>query len=211
MDEHSQDLDRDEHEDFLQVRDPFLIAGYKAPFDPLGDLSYYIRKAMPWWIRRPYDWVADRVWRRYHILKLSYGYGWMDIEHQLLYANFDLLTSFVEKEFYPGPVDWTHDEEHRRVATEIEVLYKWWKKDRPARVDPIDTATAPRHAPWKEAKEKDPMGQPLFEQGDCIDPPEVEAAWEKACEESNRLEELWWAEDQAMLHRLIEIRQYLWT
>ncbi|MBK8575440.1 MAG: hypothetical protein IPN90_07120 [Elusimicrobia bacterium] len=66
---------------------------------------------MPRWMCRWYDRLADRVWRRFHVLKLSYGYGWSDVSNKILYANFDLLTEFVRKENPGEVIDWSSSQE----------------------------------------------------------------------------------------------------
>ena len=95
---------------------------------------------------------------RYHILDLRqlndkdscdyYRYGYSDVRQRMLYAVFNLLTEFVEKEVYPlqdkinylerviakkdKDNDWEIDsnEHWLEVYIKIKNLYNWWKYTR---------------------------------------------------------------------------------
>lgn len=169
------------------------------------DLIYHIRRALPWRIVRAYDWIADRFWRGHHILKLSYGYGWADVDTKILYACFDLLAQFVEGEKPFDVLVWDSDNAHKMAAIEIKALHKWWTEERPTRFDPVSVTKCPGRA------EAAPDADGHFVMGDYIGTPQEIADWKAACAESHRLEKLWMEEDEAMLHRLIKVRPYLWT
>jgi hypothetical protein len=87
----------------------------------------------------------------------------------------------------------------------IKRLYKWWKETRPARRSPLDDkklAIPPlkfRKIPGSDLSE-------LVEPGKKKYP-----AYYRALKRYSRLEKKWYDEDQRNLHRLIEIRGYLWT
>lgn len=176
----------------------------------LRDISWLIRRALPWWIKRPYDWVADRVWRRFHILKLSYGYGWVDSDTKMLYALFDILTEFMEKERPGEVVDWAAQEDTKTAWAEIQALYKWWKGDRPARKDPLNDIKYPGREEGPPILGKDGKITGYLMGPYKGSPKEIEA-WKAACDESGRLEMIWDEEDSFMMARLIKIRQHLWT
>ena len=64
--------------------------------------------------------------------------GWCDKDYIMLHAVFQLLVDFVEKEKPAKMIDWNWDATHRKAWKEIMSLYKWWKKERPARKDPLN-------------------------------------------------------------------------
>lgn len=123
----------------------------------------------------------------------------------MLHAVFQLLVNIVEKEKPDRIVDWNWDEEHRRAWAEIRALYRWWKRERPARKDPLDDRRL-KHPPmrWRRVSGTD-----------CSElvPPD-EKKYRKYLEvlrKSAELEEEWQKEDQRQLHRLVDVRPYLWT
>lgn len=132
------------------------------------------------------------------------GSGWHDAVELLLRAPFQILVDFVEKE-HPGDViNWDATPEHSHAWDETMVLYTWWTILRPRRHDPIDDLPIP---PFHTEPCEDEPGFLRY-----IPATEEEApGWQAACEESSRLEQLWEDEDQSMLHRLIDIRGFLWT
>lgn len=83
-------------------------------------------------------WFRTHTYNRYHIVNCKspangYRWGWQDRSQLLLYASFNILKDFVEKE-YPGYVDWNYDEPHRKARDEFLYLHKWWTEIRPAQV-----------------------------------------------------------------------------
>lgn len=131
--------------------------------------------------------------------------GWHDKDEVLLHAAFQVLADFVEQETPDRIVDWNSDELHRRAWKEIKSLYKWWKETRPARRSPLDEKklVAP---PLKFKK------IPASGLSEVVEPDKKKyASYYRALKEHVRLEEKWFREDQRSLHRLIEIRPFLWT
>ena len=132
------------------------------------------------------------------------GRGWHDVTGLLLEVPFKLLVDFIEKEKPGDNVDWDAAPEYRHAWDEMMALYTWWTLRHPKRHDPLDDIPIP---PFHT---KPYEGHPGFIE--YISPTEEEApGWKAACDESARLELEWEAEDQAMLHRLIDIRGFLWT
>lgn len=131
--------------------------------------------------------------------------GWHDKAELMLHAMLQLLTDFMEKE-KPGEVtDWTSDAAHRKAWDEMNKLDRWWKKERPARRSPLRSRRL-RSPPL----ETGPMpGTSLRKSA----PPDKKkyAAYYRAMEVHWRLEKEWEAEDQKNLHRLVDIRRFLWT
>lgn len=126
---------------------------------------------------------------------------WYDRDAILLHAAFQVLVDFVEQERPDEIVDWQHDDLHRNAWSEISQLYKWWKEERPSRHDPLDDVASPPAEEFLTAEE----GTLNFPEREKY--PEYYAAVDK----SSALEEEWHEEDQRNLHRLIEIRPFLWT
>ena len=64
----------------------------------------------------------------------EYRFGWLDAPQQILYANFAILVSYVEKELggkIPEPEnDWEGAEVWNAHYKEVKALYQYWKVDR---------------------------------------------------------------------------------
>lgn len=88
-------------------------------------------------------------------------------------------------------------------AMEILALYKWWTEVYRNRPDPHDASG------WSEYcdRKRDEGGHFLRETKD----PELKALGERALTKTHEIEAAYEAEDEAMLIRLIKIRNSLWT
>ena len=131
--------------------------------------------------------------------------GWHDKDEVLLHAAFQILTDFIEQETPEEIVDWNSDELHKKAWKEIKSLYKWWKEIRPSRTSPLDEKNliAP---PLKFKK------IPVSDLSEMVEPDKKKyAEYYRALEKDRKLETKWNEEDQRNLHRLIEIRGFLWT
>ena len=140
------------------------------------------------------------------VLKIqTLGTGWHDRDEILLHGAFQVLVDFVEKEFPEKAIDWNATEDHRHALNEIKSLYRWWKERRPARRSPLDDSRLRRprlkfrRIPGSEAREVVRADRRKY------------GAYYRALERHGRLEDKWLEEDQRNLHRLIEIRGFLWT
>ncbi len=132
--------------------------------------------------------------------------NWCDKVEILLQASFQILVNFIEDEKENiDCIAWDADDEHRHAFKTMNELYDWYKA-RGDRVDPLSSVELPESTftPGEDNKE-------LLEWGQKFKSPEHEKGWDAACKEYNRLEAVWLKEDQDMLHRLIDIREYLWT
>ena len=131
--------------------------------------------------------------------------GWHDKDEILLHAAFQLLVDFVEKEDPGRIVNWNSDESHKRAWKEIRELYKWWKEKRPSRKGPLDDKKL-KIPPMKFKK------IPGSELSQLVEPDKKKhAKYYQALKKHWRLEKKWEEEDQRNLHRLVEIRGFLWT
>ena len=131
--------------------------------------------------------------------------GWSDKDHVMLHAAFQLLVDFMKKEKPDKIVDWNANSEHRHAWKEICALYNWWSQERPARRSPLDERGLKKPPiRWKKV--------PGSDNRELVDYDRKKyAAYDSALREHWRLEKKWGEEDQRNLHRLIDIRQFLWT
>lgn len=124
---------------------------------------------------------------------------WCDKDHIMLEACFQLLVDFIEKEKAGEVIDWQSDELHSNAWKEMQELYRWWAIDRPRRTDPINSVEAPAMSVCD--------GVLGFVHVDD----EHRGLWKIACKKSIDFEDECDNEDQKNLHRLIEIRPFMWT
>jgi len=130
--------------------------------------------------------------------------GWHDKDEILLHTAFQLLVDFMETE-HPERIGWNSEKKHRQAWREIKSLYKWWKEKRPARRSPLDDKKLLK----PPVKFKKIPGSEFFQ---LVDPDRKKyAAYYRAMKKDARLETQWYEEDQRNLHRLIEVRGFLWT
>jgi hypothetical protein len=123
----------------------------------------------------------------------------------MLHAMFQLLVDFVEQEKPDQIVDWNSDLERKHAWKEISSLYRWWTQTRPARRSPLD----------EKGLKKPPMNWKKIqgnERQQLVDYDKNKfSAYNDALKKHWHLERKWDEENQRNLHRLIEIRRFLWT
>ena len=140
-----------------------------------------------------------------HIKITTLEKGWHDKDEVLLHAVFQLLVDFVEKECPDKLVDWSSDEAHRQAWKEINRLYHWWKDIRPTRCSLLEDNKISR----PPLKKKKISGSEYHE---IIQPDRKKySKYYAALRRHVRLETRWFEEDQLNLHKLIEVRKFLWT
>ena len=131
--------------------------------------------------------------------------GWFDKDEVLLHAAFQILIDFVEQEKPDKIVDWNTDKLHRKAWKEIKSLHSWWRKERSAQKSPLDDKKI-KHPPLKFEKV---AGSDLRR---MVGPDKKKYAnYYHALGKHWKLERKWDEEDQRNLHRLIDIRKFLWT
>jgi len=131
--------------------------------------------------------------------------GWHDRDNILLHAAFQILVDFVDKERPDESIDWNADELHKHAWEEIQDLYDWWKIKRPARKSPLDDKKL--KAPPMRFKKI--LGSECRE---LIEPDKKKHTKDyDPLEKHSKLEKQWEEEDQRNLHRLVDIRGFLWT
>jgi hypothetical protein len=131
--------------------------------------------------------------------------GWCDRDIVLLHASFQILVDFVDTEKPDKIIDWNADPLCQSAWKEIQSLYQWWTITRPLRKGPFDERKI-QHPPWRTKKIPGETTSRLI-------PPDRKkyADYYLALEEQRQLDIQWDQEDQENLHRLIEVRRFLWT
>jgi hypothetical protein len=158
----------------------------------------------PIWVPmdRAYYWFVSHVIpsRRYHMLDLrqenGYRYGWQDVPEKMLYAMFNLLGEYLNKE---NPMKWYDSEESYNdpaikeqiaLINEAKEIYHWWTVGREEEALKIDELTSL----WCRAKENtDKIGRELY--------------WKELAELKKNRD----AKEDEMVLRLMKIRRSLWT
>ena len=131
---------------------------------------------------------------------------WIDKDEILLHAAFQLLQDYVEQERPDRYIEWNHDRAHAKAWREIRSLYRWWTKVRPARKRPLDDKTV-KHPPFRFQPVPGKRNVSRLVPYDK----RKYRAYERAARAQIKDEAKWHAEDQKNLHRLVEIRGFLWT
>lgn len=144
----------------------------------------------PWW---GVGWFRWRTWR-----SPEAGLAYLDWA-----AN---LTCQEDHGYDPSHKDYNKPTGQAVAAREIKELYHWWKVIRPLRPDPMDASG------WSDIcrrrSERHPDDEFLF---DVEETPEEKAETRKSLDACHYIEEQYEKEDEAMMIRLIKIRNHLWT
>ncbi len=142
---------------------------------------------MPWWA---VGWWRVRLWRCPQA-----GLDNLKWQSELIWK---------EEECEPGSKNIGKPTYQAVKALEILALYKWWKEVYPNRPDPHD---ASGWSAYCDAK-RDLNDGRLFGSKET---PELRKQGNKALKLSRKIEEQYEKEDEAMMIRLIKIRNSLWT
>jgi len=140
-----------------------------------------------------------------HLKILSMNGSWIDKDEMLLHAAFQILQDYVEQERPDRHIDWKRDPAHAKAWREITSLYRWWTKSRPDRHRPLDDRSIKRpplrleRVPGTTFSRLAPYDKKKYRTYDRVLRAQLAA------------ETRWHAEDQRNLHRLVEIRPFLWT
>lgn len=186
-------------------------------------LGYPVYGDSPGWIR----WLAHSIFRpahtakwalkhryqprhRYNLVRTGLEPGYYDYDTRMLHACFALLCEYVEEE---GGIDAIrNDGDTRHVFEEprksqIVELYDWWKIGRPSdkkrRDKLLHELYGNRRWKTKPVPENDKLEELVFD--------EFEGDEKTKDEEFRALEKKIEDDEQAMLHRLINLRPGLWA
>ena len=116
-----------------------------------------------------------------------------------------VLDEFYEKEISLNIVDWDGDEEHKNAKKEIDEIKAWWD-NYPNRLKEIDDSLATWSKKIEELCGEGHQGFLTYLNSGVKDPEETRLNGIHSSLE-NKLAE----EEQIMLHRLIDVRKYMWT
>jgi hypothetical protein len=188
----------------------------RPPFPPrprmrgrLPELWYYIR---------------CRFWYRYHVITIrDLPPTWMDADTRLLHAAFQTLGDVIEKEHIfdrnSPEGDPSDGKSWAWALGEMQTLWTWWTVERPAREKRFDAAVDA----WSASRNRDIAAHEAahgtswrqlvggiyrWNPDADFESDETKHAWTYL---RSMDEEVRDAEDDAMLHRLVAIRLYLWT
>ncbi len=163
-------------------------------------------------LRQAFRWVGYRTWNKHHVIKInSLAPGWTDMDEVLIHAMFQILCNFIEEEKPATVIDWTSDESTAKAWVEIQALYHWWKNERPKRVDPITDDSVPRPEISRGHFDAQKDAYVVRDFGSLFKDPEYKRLWKQKSDESSAWEKCCHEEDTAMMRRLIDIRDFLWT
>jgi hypothetical protein len=197
---------------------------YPVRFFFASTLPEFFRRR--WWsAKRPFEdayyWLKCNLItdHKYHLVDIRkatdytgpprYTHGWIDTNWRMVYAMFSLLIDFVEKEMphsYSIPSeedaakdDGTYDSPYSGYKAQLErhkeymAIYKYWTQEYPAEEEARNKLTLL----WSTAHRKNKGS----------DNEETEKLWNELQvmkdTQDKRLEEI--------LHRLIDVRHYLWS
>lgn len=159
---------------------------------------------------------------RYHLVDTGLRPGYHDEDERMLWACMSVLGDYMR--FHGGPekleaftadlasepVDWRRDMTRSQEAHQDEAvsIWRWWKTERPANRKLHGNMVCAVYA-GRELKFTPLPGGELSEMTveEKPDAPPCEWTGEDCWEMESKLN----ADDQAMLHRLIDIRPGLWT
>ncbi len=131
--------------------------------------------------------------------------GWVDKHKILLHAAFQILRDYVEQERPDRIIDWNADRRHAKAWREIKSLYRWWTKIRPKRKSPLEEKRLRRpRLKFEPNAEKTLYAMVPYDKRKY-------RAYDRALRRDWELRAGWREEDQRNLHRLVEIRPFLWT
>jgi hypothetical protein len=180
---------------------------YPVRYFLIEELIPLIKVTWRKYVWEPWYYLKCHIMKRhrYHMLDLrqpkqseySYRYGWLDSDHKMVYALFNILNTFVDKEMphWHCPSDEEVEEgdgsllDQRHKYLEVKAIHYWWNVDR-KRQDGLHAVLLRK---WNEARKNQ-------------DPAEHQYWTElKAREEINK------DKKEEMIIRLIKIRGVLWT
>jgi hypothetical protein len=163
---------------------------------------------------RPYQiWYRTKCfcWHRYTTVKSRYlGHTYCDYVDLLPETMFEILSQFMEKEIYPNESGRKTEHifivngQETNVGVELERLYKWWHnywhKERNEKNERL----------WEEVEKLQVQGNLRTLNWLNSDDPKFQPyrdALDKINEEEEKDEQLL----NEMMHRLVDLRRYLWT
>lgn len=182
----------DEWKDFNEARYP---------------IRYFLQETLPMWIRvhitmRINNWYWSLQHRfnprhQYNIIRTSLKPGYYDPDTLILYACMDNLKRFFE---YKVPlIEWQSDEGHKKAYDTMKEIYDWWINEFPYVEDNFTSfPELPEEWGFMAVLSDKYKDEPLI------------AEWRAAAAKQRTEEKEAKEKEQEMLHKLIDIRHYLW-
>ncbi len=152
------------------------------------------------------DKISELLWPRQQWLTKKIPSHWCDKVELIPICLYEMIVHFVEHEMDNVSWDWQHEVDDGFISQEqadrvkqtketILEIYNWIKKGKPEMQAEADRCLDLAYKNFS------------FENLSFDLTPEEE----EACENYRKLEDLIDKTDQKMLHKIIEVRQYLWT
>lgn len=188
----------------------FLSKMYKKQYKRyklIKDIDFWISVHIIMNIEEFIYFIKSNTYRKHHMLDLrqpkdvkfghdSYRWGYIDVEHKLTYAVFNLVEMYINGgnhiKFSEEDLKDPSVKEQNEIHLKIKDLLEWWKIDRKAQHEEYDRLLKTWSVLHK-IKEKRKNG-------------EADAAHDKLHEHEKMMEE----ELQEKLIEVIKLKQYLW-
>jgi hypothetical protein len=165
----------------------FELWHYTRPFSSIRDLYYVIR---------------CRLFKRYDLIRTNLAKThWIDKDALILHGMMELLVDYVDGEKCFDIIVWDSEPDHKKAAEEIKAIYAWWKNYSNREKQINDQLTV-----WHNEFMKRPGDD--WEKFNNGPPSDIESLEH---DKLNKMEEDLRNEEQEMLHRLIDIRRFLWS
>lgn len=144
--------------------------------------------------------------KRYNVLKIqTLPVTFTDATEALPHAMFQILTDFVDKEkAFECGIDWYHDQEHIDAKKTILDLYDWWHNTY-LKFDPMEGWDKIKWTPIDQRFEAIQENPKIYRMKDPT--PEEKAFYDKVHLREQNME----VQLNMNLHRLIDIRKWMWT
>lgn len=157
-------------------------------------------------------WLKYRLHPRhkYHLVDTKLGPGYYDQDTRMLHACFSLLGDYIEEEGGIEAIRSNGETIHvidGEKQAEIVALWDWWKVEKPADEAKRDAMMSELFGGQKLETKPVEGNDNLVEWVEPEHSPEWEARWEIYQALDKKIDD----DEQAMLHRLINLRPGLWT
>lgn len=153
-----------------------------------------------WW------YLRGLLWDRHNVLKIrTLPPTWNDRSEKMVHAMFQILVDFIDQECSPGCVDWDGHPSDKAVMDEMLDHKKWWQEVAQQHDDYAGLGEPPEWDMFTPECEYESNGMTYFVM--AAPPPEVTAYYAAARENEQKFE----AELNRRLHRLLDLRPYMWT
>ena len=153
------------------------------------------------------DWAYAAkcyLFKRYDLIRTRLDKThWYDKDTLILHGLCELVVDYVEKEKCFETIDFTTCEEDKKRKSDIEFIYNWWK-NYPNRQQEIKDSL---DAWYTASKFPDVIDWTKNVNKQNVPSPEADELHKL----HTRLEEDLCEEEQAVLHKIIDIRRGLWT